>query len=321
MRIAICRKKALLLYGLLVIFLWLSNSRVLAGQTKKNPSTNPLKKITAICLHSPFDCLANVDQVLQQVPSNSRVYFEVLQYKYEALFNLQKDQQLYQETRKWINRTDLPFLFQITNAIYFAKTALAFDDIEASKQSKLFAKSLLGQMNKEYPSPIRIVQFANLLMVLEEYQPAYQLLTKLVEKHPNSPDSRFMLELHGNMGHVANYLNQPKQALMHWLETVKWAEIFGNKQQMAVVYFNLANTYVRLNKYSAANDNFNKAIITASEAGDLIKANQARYHLANVLIKQQQYCQTHAIITQIDEDNLPANYQLQNLTTNLKLCK
>jgi hypothetical protein len=62
---------------------------------------------------------------------------------------------------KWNNVPNLPFLFQISNAIYFAKSAWVVGDKVHARESHLLAKSLLGQMNEEYPSPVRLVQFAN----------------------------------------------------------------------------------------------------------------------------------------------------------------
>ncbi len=305
-----------LLISLLCMFCFLTNAH--AGQEKS--ANNIISQVSSTCLFSPFDCLVTIDQVQPSLPPNSPMFFEVLQYKYEALFNLQKFNALYLETEKWIDKPELPILFQITNAIYFAKAALDANDKVRSQQQYQFAQSLLLQMNQQYPSPIRLVQFANLQMALGEHQQAYELLTELAKKHPNSPDSRFMMELHGNMGHVANYLKQPKQALRHWLDTIKWAKIFGNKQQIAVVLFNLADTYARLAQFPQASEYFTKTIKIASEAGDMAKANQARYHLVQVMLKQQQECQARAVFEQIDSKQLPSNYRLQQLQGELKPC-
>ncbi len=282
-----------------------------------------VSEVSAICLTSPFDCLTNVDEVLQALPPNSRMYFEVLQYKFEALLNLQKMDILYQESKQWLNKPNLPFLFQISNAIYFAKAALRMGDKAASVDSYLFAKSLLGQMNKEYPSPIRMVQFANLQMQLDEFQQAYELMLTLKKKYQNSPDSYFMLELHGNLGHAANNLGYTEAALIYWQEAVKWAKIYANKQQIAVTLFNLADIHEQLKQYPQAVEHFKQARAVALNAGDEVKANQANYHLVRVLIKQEKFCQANSLYTEVNTDILPQkpNYPFKNLTDAFAKCQ
>ncbi|WP_206486164.1 tetratricopeptide repeat protein [Thalassotalea sp. G2M2-11] len=282
-----------------------------------------LKKISATCVNSPYNCLKNIDRLLDNTSPNSRIFFELLQYKYEALFNLQKTQSLYKETKQWLNQPELPFLFQISNAIYFAKTAIRLELIEEGMESYQFAKSLLGQMNKEYPSPIRLVQFANLQMQIDEFEQAYELLSSLKQKYANSPDAYFMLELNGNLAHAANQLGKKELALLQWQETVKWAEIYGNQQQLAVVLFNLADIYEQLKQYPKAANTFAKANTIATQAGDTIKANQANYHLVRVFIKQRQYCQAKTLYQSIDVNILPnkAIYPFTSIQSQLTLCQ
>lgn len=286
--------------SIVVIFFGQLFCQAQANVNNKTSLNKELTIISSICKNSPFDCLANVDDLLNTIPSNSRIYFEVLQYKYEALFNLQHNEALYNETKKWLNNDKLPILFQITNAIYFAKTALDKGEKEASVENYLLAKSLLGQINEQYPSPIRLVQFANLQMMLKEYQQAYDLLLGLSKKYQNSPDSHFMLEMFGNLAHITDKLGRHQEAITYWQQAKKWSEIFGNKQQIAVVLFNMGNSYYWLKQYPQAADYFNKAIEVSLIAGDSTKANQARMGLINTLLNQQQDCQAKQLYQQID---------------------
>ncbi|GLX78311.1 hypothetical protein tinsulaeT_16510 [Thalassotalea insulae] len=301
--------------------MWLICYPISANEKVDTPKS-ALHKISSVCLTSPFDCLENIDSTIEMVPPKSRVYFQILQYKYEALLNLQHMERLYNETKYWLNQPELPFLFQISNAIYFAKAALRMGDQQGSITSYRFAKSLLGQMNNEYPSPLRLVQFANLQMQLSEFQQAYKLLLSLKQKYPKSPDIHFMLELNGNLGHAANQLGKTEQALTHWQESVKWAEQFGNKQQLAVVLFNLADIYEQLQQYPQAQQNFTESVKVAYQAGDKIKANQANYHLVRVLAKQHRFCQALALYRTLDKEILPSKpiYPFNDLPQILTNC-
>lgn len=309
----------MLLHGL-VVFAASADSQ--NAQQKKVTSNLSLPVIANICLTSPFTCLQKVDEALLSAPQNSRIYFEILQYKMEALFNLQRSDALYQESKKWLNQPELPLPFQVTNAIYFAKTAWYRGEKEAAKKSYFLAKSLLAQMNEVYPSPLRLVQFANLQMQLKEHQAAYDLLSDLAKKYPNSPDTRFMVELHGNLGHVANHLGNYKNALLHWQETKKWVFLFGNKQQIAVVLFNLADIHNKLSQHKEAVQNYQNAISFSVEAGDYVKANQARFHLLKIQLKQGEVCSKDSNFNEIEPQYLPnkPTYNLAQLKAQLSAC-
>lgn len=309
-----------------LFFLWVNfNAITIAHAQMSNheqPQVNSLRAISKICLYSPFDCLQEVDKFLENTSKHSRVYYEILQYKMEALFNLQQGEALYKETKQWINNDELPLPFQITNAIYYAKSAWHVGDPEEVQASYLKAKSLLNQVNDEFPSPLRLVQFANLQMQLKEYEEAYQLMSNLLKKYPNSPDTRFMVELHGNLGHAANQMGNTQTSLKHWLDTEKWVFMFGNKQQIAVVLFNLADIYEQLNQDKEAMEYFANAINFAQQAGDKVKENQGRFRLLQIKLNEEKVCTNDALFTDINADYLPKtqHYKLSNITTRLTAC-
>ncbi|MEW6990523.1 tetratricopeptide repeat protein [Colwelliaceae bacterium 6441] len=293
-----------------------------AQKTQTKSASAQLTRIANICLQSPVDCLVHVDKALLSTPKKSRIYFEILQYKFESLFNLQKNDELYLATKPWVNEPNLPIHFTVTNAIYFAKSAWHIGEKSAAKHSYHIAKNLLGKVNEEYPSPIRLVQFANLQMQLKEHQQAYNLMSALAHKYPNSPDTRFMTELHGNLGHAANQLGKTELALTHWQETKKWVYLFGNKQQIAVVLFNLADIYDQLEHYPAAEKSFKEAMAFSQKAGDKMKENQSRYRLLSTRLKQTQVCDNSLLFTTIEAQFLPnkPTYNLEKIKQELTVC-
>lgn len=315
------------LFRLIAFFLFLQYCTIneaLARSTANviNPQTQ-LKEISQICLLSPIDCLKNIDDVLLSTSQGSRTYFEILQYKFEALFNLKRRETLNQETKKWFNKDNIPLTFQITNAIYYAKTSWELGKEGEGQEAYLYAKSILEQVNREFPSPLRLVQFANLQMQLKEFDEAYELMLSLANKYPNNPDTRFMVELHGNLGHAANQLGKTNQALIHWQDTVKWVMLLNNKQQIAVVLFNLADIYEQLEQYSSAKQNFLDASNYAQAAGDHIKMNQSLFRLLKVKLLTEDICENTKLIHSIETNYLPKKLlsRFNELSQQFDACK
>jgi len=278
-----------------------------ANSPTPNKPQNKLSTIADICLISPHDCLARIDETLLSIPQNSRVFFELLQYKYDALFNLQKTNELYTETKKWLHKPNLPVTFEITNAIYFAKSSHHIDDKDEAKKSYLVAKSLLEEANNAFPSPLRLVQFANLQMHVKKYEEAYLLLTSLAEKYKNSPDTRFMMEVHGNLGHCASNLGDFEQSLIHWQDALFWGEKFDNKQQLAVILFNLAEVHFILEQYELSKKFNVQSIENAIKAKDEVKKNHALIHLAEAQSKLKEFDQAKATLISVNETALSPN--------------
>lgn len=311
----------------LLLQCYLFNGAFAQAMQQQGKQAHSLKEITQICLTSAIDCLQSIDDVLVSVHPKSRLYFEVLQYKLEALFNLKHREQLNQETEQWLNHPNLPLTFQVTNAIYFAKSSWELNKVDKANEAYLFALSLLKQVNSEFPSPLRLVQFANLQMQLEEYDEAYQLMLGLAEKYPNSPDTRFMVELHGNLGHAANKMKQPKQALIHWQATTKWARLFDDKQQLGVVFFNLADIYEQLQQYDAAFAHFTDAINYSKAANDKVKMHEGKLRLLKVKLLMGPVCKNDPLFTSINKKYLPKmlpytyHSDLAELTKKLKSCQ
>ena len=210
-----------------------------------------LAQINEACLLAPQRCLTIVDETLPHVPEKSHLWFDLLQHRFDALFDLQRFQQLYDETKHWLD-VKAPFSFQITVYIYFAKTSFTYDGRETALKYAHLAKDKLEQMQQAFPSPMRLVELANLQMSLQEVQQAYELLISVESKYHQSKNAHFMMELYGNLAHAARRLGLDQKALEYWVKTVPWALEFNNKQQIGTVLYNLANAYAKLDKFAMA---------------------------------------------------------------------
>lgn len=153
------------------------------AQTSFNSTQNTIHEV---CITSPKECLKEVAILLEKLPQNSRRTFDLLQYKYDALFNLQQRKQLNIETKQWLDKDNLPPPFMVTVYIYYAKTSWHFGQKEESEKYTLLAKDTLSKINQVFPSPIRLVELANLDMHLQNFSEAYQQLTQLKIKYKSS---------------------------------------------------------------------------------------------------------------------------------------
>jgi tetratricopeptide (TPR) repeat protein len=291
------------------LFLFLSVNQVSALSSQNKPESIRPQTLETVCKISPSKCLTLVDEALTKTKKNSRVYYSLLQYRFDSLFNLQRRKQLLKETEPWLNNADTPIAFRSSVYIYYAKSALFVGDKTSSKKYYILARDTVALMNEALPSPMRLIVLANLEMQLKEFAQAYKLLSGLVKKYPNSPDVQFMMELHGNLGHASNQLGKYEEALLHWKNTKKWSELLGNKQQMAVVLYNLADLHYTLGQYDKTKETLRKTILLAQQAKDIKKTNEARLYLVKTLLKLTEDCQAHQIFLSIDINNLPVRHK------------
>ena len=141
--------------------------------------------LVKICQFSPAECLEKVVVELETVQEKSRLWFSLMQFKLSSLFVLQKSDELFRETKRWINEPDLPIPFQVTLYMYYAKYCIAYGDNAEGKHYIHKAKQQLAEMHEAYPSPIRLIEIANLQMYIGELSAAYELLNDLKIKYKN----------------------------------------------------------------------------------------------------------------------------------------
>lgn len=238
--------------------------------------------IAETCQYSPAECIEEVNLGLKQAKPKSRVWFRLMQYKLSSLFILQRSDELYRETKRLISEDDLPVPFQVTLYMYYAKSLLGNGEREAGKRYIYKAKQQLALMQEAYPSPIKLIEIANLQMFIGELPQAYESLNALKDKYKHSQNPHFMMELYGHLGHVARQLERYDESLQHWHVAVPWSYKYGNEQQIATVVFNLAQAQQHLKQYSLAEKSYFIAIKHAETAVDVVKASHAKLHLAEI---------------------------------------
>jgi len=264
--------------------------------------------IRKICQASPAECLKTVNIELKSVKMKSRIWYSLMQFKLESLFILQYSDELLSETKRLIHEDDLPIAFQVTLYMYYAKSLLAYGDREEGKRYIYKAKEQLALMNDAYPSPIKLIEIANLQMYIGELPEAYESLNALKKKYKNSKNPHFMMELYGHLGHVARQLEYFDESLQHWYTSVPWSYKYGNEQQIATVLFNLGQAQHYLKQYSLAETSYLSAVKHAEIALDLVKATHAKLHLAEVKLITGGKNEAKVLLSLIDEKLLDQEY-------------
>jgi tetratricopeptide (TPR) repeat protein len=269
------------------------------------------ESIDKLCQRSPAECLEQVDFELKSVQQKSRLWLRLMQFKLTSLFILQHSDELYKETKHLINDEDLPIPFQVTLYMYYAKSLLGRGELKEGKRYIHKAKAQLAIMNGAYPSPIKLIEIANLQMFIGELPEAYASLNALKDKYQHSNNPHFMMELYGHLGHVAKKLGYDDEALEHWNTAAPWSYKYGNEQQIAVVHFNLARVQQEAQQYSLAEKNYASAIKHAEIAIDLVKAAHAQLYLAEVKLIKEKKAQAEELLLSIDEKLLVSSYLLK----------
>ena len=242
---------------LFILLLILVTQDVAAHSPAKN-----ISEIHKICSKSPAQCLTEVNLTLLTTKEQSRIWYDLMQYKIESLFLLQNINELNAVTKPWINIDDLPVPFKVSIYIYYAKS-LAFDNDINEKAIKAESKKYINKaeqqldlMHNAYPDPMLLIQLANIKMYVGEYQQAYQTLQSLAVKYQRRQDPAFKLDLYGHLAHLADRLKYKQQAIDYWLESIVWAKRYDNDQQIATVYFNLAQSQISNYDFDAAKQNY-----------------------------------------------------------------
>jgi hypothetical protein len=260
--------------------------------------------IERVCQFSPAKCLEKVNRELKTVKEKSRIWFSLMEFKLSSLFILQHSEELYTETKRWIHDEDLPIPFQVTLYMYYAKSCISYGEQEEGKKYIHKAKQQLAMMNGVYPSPIKLIEIANLQLYIGEFSEAYASLNVLKQKYKNSQNPLFMMELHAHLGHVARHLKYFDEELAHWHATVPWSYKYGNEQQIGTVLFNLAQAQDHKKQYLLAEKNYLKVIIHAEKAQDVIKISHARLYLAKIKLRNGDEKQALSLFLMLDEKQL-----------------
>lgn len=296
----------------LICFIFIPVSIMPVTAYAANSLNQNMSHIFENCDKSPTDCLPLVNSVLKNTPVQSRIWYSLIKNKLRALYLLQKVDELYKLTSYLRTLKNMPEPLQVVVDIYHAKVLPENTNLDKDyifkEQKKLIqrAKKSLALINDIYPDPNLLIQLANVQMYMKEYTQAYSLLKSLIIKYSDYPDLVFQFELYGTLGHLADRLGYKNKAIEYWQQSLPWALKMKNHQQIATVYFNLAQSEKTDNRLTKAQTNYHNTIKYAKLAGDQIKEAQAKIALAELLFSLNDKAAAKALIINIKSSLLPS---------------
>lgn len=211
------------------------------------------------CGKSPKQCLKEIDLFLNNETPESRKWFELLLYKFDALAQLVEFDTLHEEVEVWIEREDVPLRFRINVLIHYAKTLSGLGLREQSVIYMEKAVNTIAEVNNFSYDPMLLVQIANGLNYLGEYQRGYDLLKPLIAKYAARHMPKFKHELYENIGHFAYRLGNLDEHLSYRVQALEWAKAMNSDTQVAISLYNVARAYQMLGNYERAFYYFAKA--------------------------------------------------------------
>jgi tetratricopeptide (TPR) repeat protein len=262
-----------------------------------------------VCQKSPATCLAQIDTELNKTQEQSRLWFNLLQYKLDALFNLKMIHSLKEQIAPWINGKELPIPFQVSVYIYHIKT-LPSDTSAADKQYFIDkAKKQLTLLNDIYPNPIKLVELANLQVQIGEVQEAFTRLQALENKYARRNDPLFQMELYANLGHAAHRLDLAEEKIEYYIKALEWSIEYGNQQQIAVSYYNVAKSQLNESQFKQSANSFSKSVKYARSSHDTTLLAQAQLFLAQSYIELKKYKDAHLVLSDTQLNDMPVIYK------------
>lgn len=254
-------------------------------------SPKEISKIEETCQQSTAQCLALLEVGLNGSKKYSRQWFRFKQLRLNALFELQRFQPLQQEINQWLTdegeqRIEMPPNFAVYVYIYHAKLQLSDTD---NKEANLYlhkAVNLLNDINIKLPSPIRLIEIANLQISMQNYDQAKSTLLNLENKFKERNNPGFKQELYANLGHIAWKQADDDLHIEYRKKSLKWALETPNTQQKSVAHLNLAFAYQKAALFYNAEINYNASLTFSELIGDDRTTESARLRLLEVVYSQ-----------------------------------
>jgi len=281
--------KVSLLFSLLSLFV-----------SAKSNATN----VHEVCIDSPSDCLAIIDNYILKEEKGSRGWFRLKLYKLDALFELTEFKKLEEEVAPWVGVKNLPLKFEINIDIYYAKIL----NYKGNKEQANFyfdkaVKSLMAVSDVTY-DPMLTIQVANALSAQKKYVEGMELLHKLELKYEQRNDATLKLELYENLGHLSSFLKQYEQHLEYRIKAVEWAKLQNNGQKTAVSIYNKARAFQMLEHYDKSLDAFDSALEYAQLANHQYLISMTYYRKVTILNMLNRQTESKRYLNLIDEDVL-----------------
>lgn len=259
--------------------------------------------VYSICNQDPVSCLSAAER--QQVPlsDTSLLWWRFEEQRFDALFKLQRIDELYASLRPWIDNSSVPVKYQPIVTLYLGKWLNA-NERKAEALIEL-EKSLAGfQLQYEaMPSPQLGIRILNLLVSVERFDEAELFSTSLENAHYDAPI--LYREIFAEIGHVAYRKKDHEKHIKYRLKSLEWAKRVPDLQQQAIAFNNYAVSLRENKSFTMAEQAFHDGLTCAQQANDKAQENSIRLRLAEVALLQGNVQKARERLKQVSLNELP----------------
>lgn len=287
--------------------LW-STVLFVSADTVEDKSLVSNQEIHRICQINYAKCVTLLPEQLLLSVEGSRVWYALKLYQLEALFALERLQQLRAELEPLVKIEHLPTKFKVHSYVLYAKLIKSEGQEELAVKYINQAKETLLAVSEDWPKPIEFVQIANILNTLEEYQQGYDMLLVVEKRFNNHRDPNFRYQLYTNLGHFSYGLGMHQQHINYRFQAREWAEKGKNKNQLAIAVFNIARAHFFINKNQIAREYFEQMLPIAREAENYSLLNNAYINIADTYARQKNNTMVRATLNHVKQTKFSGNY-------------
>ena len=252
-----------------------------------NASALSPTKLNVLCQQTSHECLAQIEISLKSTSNNSLRWYEIIIMKMEALYTLEKREELDLLLNKLKKMSNLPVYFNIKIYYYLAKVT-STPSLRDEYLKK--ATNLLTLANEVYFDPLLLLDIYILKLYEKDndkLQASFSELKILETKYLKSINPLLNRELYTTLGHYAYVLNSTVKLKSYRQKALYWAKEHGNVQQIGVTHYNLALVYQVFKQWDEALTHFRNAMTKAEEAKDIALFKIAEQKVKDVALLQK----------------------------------
>lgn len=202
---------------------------------------------------SQVSCLDFIEQQLASAQLYSDKWYEIKSYQFDYYYDKLAYQTLKDSTEPFIEKSDLPIVFQVQVYFYYAKSMHYLGDYETGRKYATKAFDKLQAIYDSFGNPMRMVELANLQHVFGNKETALHILDRAERRFGKSKDPIFHFELASNKANVFHSLGDIERALVSRVSAVEWILKTDHSRKISVAMGNLARTHQLLSQYDKAN--------------------------------------------------------------------
>tara|TARA_R110002153_G_scaffold190217_3_gene342991 strand:- start:10002 stop:10964 length:963 start_codon:yes stop_codon:yes gene_type:complete len=252
------------------------------------------------------NCLTWVSTELGNVKPNSMQWYNLKLMQLDSLMIIKEFKLLKHELSAFNDKENLklPAVFATHLNIYLAKLYLIDGNREQAVTLLKLSLADLQQLNQSFYSPMRMINIANLMLNLKQYEKSLALLERIETEFENSRDLYLKLELHGNLGHAHRLLKNYNNALVHYKKSLQFALKLGGEQQIANLHNHVGKMYKATDQIDLAELSFINALTYAEKDARDSTIDQAKINLAFFYFQQLELDKAQKLIKGMDASKI-----------------